>query len=389
MSDWISFFDSKLKAARDKTQLRRLTIFDNAQAGYLISGETRYLNLSSNDYLGFTTDPFSREDINVLSEILPVGAGASRLVTGTLALHSELERLLAKWKKVPAALVFPSGFQTNVGLLSALGRRGDAIYGDKLNHASLHDGCRLSEAALHRYQHLDLNDLEKQLKAQSKGKRIIVTDGVFSMDGDIPPLPELNQLALKYDALLIVDEAHASGVLGAKGAGAWAHYRLKWQPHVVLMGTLSKAVGAQGGFVCASEQVIDYLINFSRSFIYTTGLSPLMAGIAHANICRIQNEPERIKALRKAIKTMRTALKKSGLDIPDGVTPIIPVLLGDNERTIECAKRLKEEGIIASAIRPPTVPEGTARLRISVSAAHDPEDLKRAAKAIALAANES
>ena len=389
MSDWFSFFDSRLKIACDKTQLRRLNIFDNAQAGYLISGETRYLNLSSNDYLGFTTDPFSREDIKVLSEILPVGAGASRLVTGTLALHSELERLLAKWKKASAALVFPSGFQTNVGLLSALGGRGGSIYGDKLNHASLHDGCRLSEASFHRYQHLDLDDLERQLKAQSKGKRIIVTDGVFSMDGDLPPLPELNRLALKYDALLVVDEAHASGVLGAKGAGAWAHFRLKWQPHVILMGTLSKAIGAQGGFVCASEQVVNYLINYSRPFIYTTGLSPLMAGIAHANICRIQNEPERIKALRKAIKTMRAALKKSGLEVPGGVTPIIPILLGDNERTVECAKRLKEEGIIASAIRPPTVSDGTARLRISVSAAHDPEDLKRAAKAIALAANES
>ena len=386
MSEWTSFFEAKEKSDRSNAQHRSLPLYDNAEGGYLVCGDVRYLNLSSNDYLGFTTDPFSREDISVLSEILPLGAGASRLITGNLALHAELERLLANWKKTESALVYPSGFQTNVGLLSALGRRGDSIYGDKYNHASIYDGCRLSESAFHRYHHLDLNDLERQLKAQKRGRRIIVTDGVFSMDGDIPPLAELNALAKQYDALLIVDEAHASGVLGAKGAGAWAHFRLKWEPHVILMGTLSKAVGAQGGFICASKQVVDYLVNHSRSFIYTTGLSPLMAGIAHANIIRIQDEPQRIKNLRKTIKTLRTALKKEGLDIPDGVTPIIPIHLGDNQRALDCANRLRDECIIASAIRPPTVPEGTARLRVSVSAVHTTADLKRAATIIARAA---
>ncbi len=383
MSDWKSFFDAKTQNLLANAQHRSLTAFDTAQPGYLVCGDKRYLNLSSNDYLGFTTDPFSREDIGVLSEILPLGAGASRLITGTLALHGALERLLAKWKKTPAALVYPSGFQTNIGTISVLGRKGDCIYGDKLNHASLYDGCRLSEAAFHRFEHVDLASLESQLKTQTRGRKIIVTDGVFSMDGDIPPLAEFNELAIQYDALLIVDEAHATGVIGTKGAGAWAHCKLKWAPHVVLMGTLSKAVGSQGGFICASKEVVDFLVNHSRSFIYTTGLSPLLAGVAHANITRIQTEPQRIKNLHTAIKTMRTALKKEGLTVPEGVTPIIPIVIGDNQKTLDCGKQLKEAGVMVSAVRPPTVPKGAARLRVSVSAVHTPDDLKQAAKQIA------
>lgn len=389
MNIWTSFFERKKQQLSKADQLRSLSAYDTVQGAYIVVGERRWLNLSSNDYLGLSTDAFAREDIQVLCDILPIGSGASRLITGSLAIHTELEKSLAAWKGTPRALVFASGYQTNVGVLSSLGRRGDSIFGDKLNHASLHDGALMSDATYHRYAHADAEDLEFGLSKQKRGRAIIATDAIFSMEGDIAPLPEIYDIARRFNALLIVDEAHATGVMGASGAGAWEHFGLPWDENIILMGTLSKAVGVQGGFVCGSEAAIDYFINSSRSFIYSTGLSPLLAGVAHANVTRIQSEPERRKKLADNIKAFHDALAEAGVDAPRRDTPIIPIRLGENQKALDCAARLRDEGYAVVAIRPPTVPEGEARLRISISAAHDPRDLADAAWAIARLVNET
>lgn len=382
-TNWSTFFSQRLHKAEQENLYRSLETWDNLKPGYLNREGELYINLSSNDYLGLCTDMNTHEEAVLLAEILPPGASASRLITGNLAIHVELEKMLAEWKKTEAALVFPSGYQTNIGLISALAGRGDSIFCDRLNHASIMDGCRMTESNFLRYRHADLNDLEQQIQQQGNGKRIIITDGVFSMDGEIAPLRELNELAQRYDALLIVDEAHATGVIGPQGAGSWAHSKLRQQEHVILMGTLSKAIGAQGGFICASKMIIEYLKNYCRSFIYSTGLSPFLAGIAHYNIARIRTEKHLLQKLRKNIRIFHTALKKELHEIPEMQTPILPIIIGEAQAAIDCAQRLRDERIVVLPIRPPTVPEGTARLRVSISAAHVPQDLRESAKIIA------
>ncbi len=380
---WAKKIKERLLEAEKRGLYRSMRIVDTIEPGYVVIERERYLNLCANDYLGLSADSFTLEEGKILADIIPPGAAASRLITGNFALHQELERILADWKETEAALVFPSGYQTNVGLLTSLTAKGDAIFSDRLNHASIVDGCLLSGATLHRYRHNDLDDLETLLKTKRPRKRLIVTDGVFSMDGDLAPLREINELAKQYEALLVVDEAHASGVLGNNGSGTWSHFELPWEKHVILMGTLSKAIGCQGGFICASREIIDYLINFCRSFIYSTGLSPYLAGLAHYNITRIRTEPSYMESLRRANQTFREALHNNGLETPDLPTPIIPLILGGSGKALACAKALEEEKIIALAIRPPTVPEGTERLRLTISAAHKTEDLQHAAAVIA------
>ncbi|MGI6454871.1 MAG: 8-amino-7-oxononanoate synthase [bacterium] len=379
---WNRFIEEKILSARNQSQYRSLRTLDTLQPGYVLLEGERYLNLSSNDYLGLCSDPFTQEEARLLAEILPFGAGASRLITGTLAIHTELEKLLREWKRTEAALVFPTGFQTNVGVIQALTGKADVIFSDRLNHASIIDGCLLSGARLIRYQHCDMEDLNRQLQSQTARRRVIISDAVFSMDGDLAPLKELNRLAQEYEALLIVDEAHATGVLGKDGAGLWSHFKLKWDEHVILMGTLSKAIGVQGGFICASQNIVDFLVNYCRSFIYTTALSPFQAAIAHYHISRIRSEPERLKNLKNAMRTMRQELGGQGILVSNDPTPIIPIITGDSRQAVEMARHLEEQKILGLPIRPPTVPEGSARLRISVSAVHDPDELKRAAQVI-------
>jgi 8-amino-7-oxononanoate synthase len=382
-SPWNTYIQQKLTKAHTENRYRCLRDYDSFQPSYLIKNNRHYLNLCSNDYLGLASDIESQEEAKILAGILPSGSGASRLVTGNLVIHSELEKMLANWKGTESALVFPSGFQTNLGLISALANKGDALFSDKLNHASIIDGCSLSGAAFHRYRHKDPGDLESLLKTKRPKKRIIITDGVFSMDGDIAPLPDLNKIAKRYGALLIVDEAHATGVLGANGAGSWSHYGLPVEDHVILMGTMSKALGVQGGYICASRAIIDYLINYCRAFIYSTGLSPLLAGVIHYNIARVQSSPHLIESLHKATGSFQNSLKEHGVDFTPSQTPIIPVIIGESAKAVACAEKLYAQGIVASAIRPPTVPDGTARLRLSISAAHTLDDLHRAAAEIA------
>ena len=384
-SSWDVYFQEQIEITKKENRFRFLHSFDSMQPGYLIKNGESFLNLCSNDYLGLASDTEGREEAKLLAEIIPYGAAASRLITGNLVIHQELEKLLADWKRTEAALVFSSGYQTNIGLFSSLAGKGDAIFSDRLNHASIIDGCLLSGASFYRYPHNDLEELETMLKTKRPRKRIIVTDGVFSMDGDIALLPELDALAKKYDALLVVDEAHATGILGKDGAGSWSHYNLPTGNHVILMGTMSKAIGAQGGYICASQTVIEYLTNFSRGLIYSTALSPLLAGIIHYNITRIQTNPALMQSMQKAAGIMQKSLKKEGFDIASSPVPIIPLQIGDSAKAVAIAQKLLDRKIVALAIRPPTVPEGTARLRISVCAAHTDKDLQRAAREIAKA----
>lgn len=385
VSSWEIYFQEQIERAKQENRYRYLRTFDGIKPGYLIKNGESYLNLCSNDYLGMASDSEGLEETKLLAEIIPYGAAASRLITGSLVIHEELEKLIASWKGTEAAAVFSSGYQANVGLLSSLAGKGDAIFSDRLNHASIIDGCLLSGASLYRYPHSNLDELEALLKTKRPRKRIIVTDGIFSMDGDIALLPGLNDLAKRYDALLIVDEAHATGVLGKNGAGSWSHFDLPVENHVILMGTMSKAIGAQGGYICANKNVIEYITNYCRGFIYSTALSPLIAGIVHFNICRIQSDPALVQSVQKASGIMQKALKKEGLEVRPSPSPIIPLLIGDSNKAVLCAEKLMDRKIVALAIRPPTVPEGTARLRISVCAAHVDKDLQRAAKEIAKA----
>lgn len=376
---WKNYIHKRIETVKETNNYRSLRIFDTFQPGYLIKNDIRLLNLCANDYLGLAADPTSLEEGRILAEILPSGTGASRLITGNLPIHEELEKILADWKGTEAALLFASGYQTNLGIITALMSKGDCIFSDKLNHASILDGCQLSQAALHRYKHCDPDDLQTLLQTKRGSKKIIITDGVFSMDGDIAPIPELQKIAKRYGALLLIDDAHATGVLGPDGSGSLSHFGMKWEENIILMGTLSKAVGCQGGYVCASDEIRQYLINFSRPFIYSTGLSPWMAAMSHFNVARIRSDTDLRIRLQKAISTLRGALREKNLPVDDSPTPIVPVLFGNNTRALDCAKKLIDRNIVSLAIRSPSVPEGSERIRLSVCAAHDLRDLENAA----------
>ena len=311
-----------------------------------------------------------------------VGAGASRLICGNNALYKILEERLAQFKKTEGALVFSSGYTANVGTISAMASKESTVFSDRLNHASIVDGIILSRARHFRYPHADTAALEGILSKNETEEKLIVTDTVFSVDGDIAPLAQIVSLAKKYNAFLMVDEAHATGVLGEDGAGA-AHKEGIDGSIDIQMGTLSKALGGLGGFVCARKEIIDYLMNKSRSFIYTTALPPSVLASNIAALDIIQNEPELRKALWKNAAYLSEGLHALGFDTLNSKTPIIPVLLKDNELTMNFSNGLFEEGIFAIGIRPPTVPIGSARLRVTVTAAHKREHLDKALEAFA------
>jgi len=330
------------------------------------------INLCSNNYLGLADHPALKKAAHDAIEKYGVSSCSSRLISGTTGLHKKLEEKLAEFKGAEAALVFNSGYAANVGIISALVGRGDVIFSDKLNHASIVDGCLLSGAELKRYPHCDMDALEKFIKGSDPYvKKLIITDTVFSMDGDIAPLPEIVALAKKYDCMLMVDEAHATGVLGANGKGAIEHFNIK-EKDIIQMGTLSKAIGSFGGYVAGSRELIDYLINKSRPFIYTTALpaSVIAASIAALDI--IKNEPERRKQLWANVRFFDKEAR----------TQIIPILIGDSKKAVDISRKLLDEGVFVQAIRPPTVPKGTARLRITIMATHTKKDLEYAIEKI-------
>jgi 8-amino-7-oxononanoate synthase len=366
---------------------RRLQVVEEVLPGgqVRVAGQV-LLNLSSNDYLGLSQDPRLIRAAQAAAAQWGAGAGASRLVVGHLALHEAVEAKLAGFKGTEAAVIFPTGYMANVGTISALVGPGEVVFGDRLNHASIYDGIKLSGATFKRFPHRDLNRLEQLLReAGSARRRLIITDSVFSVDGDLAPLEDLVALKARYGAWLMIDEAHATGVLGAKGAGL-AEALGVTRGVDIHMGTFSKALGSQGGYVAGDRRLVDYLHNRARSFIYSTALAPPVLGAIDQALEIVMQEPERRLYLRRESEDFRQALFSAGLDLLGSETQIIPVLVGANDRTLEFAARLKDQGLMAVALRPPTVPPGRARVRFSLSAAHSRQDLHRARETIVAAA---
>jgi 8-amino-7-oxononanoate synthase len=336
------------------------------------------LVFGSNNYLGLTEHPQVRAAAVAAVEEWGSGASGSRLTTGNLALHEALERELALLKGAEAAVLFPSGYQAALGAIPALAGREDLLLSDALNHASLIDGCRLSRAEVRIYRHGDAEHAAALLSDRQRFRRsLLVTDGVFSMDGDLAPLPRLRALCEATDTWLMVDDAHGTGVLGETGAGTAERFGMRDRVPIQ-MGTLSKALASEGGFIAGTAVLADYLRNRARTFIFSTALAPASAGAARAALRLVREEPERRQRLASNAAWLRAALRELGLNVPPGETPIIPVILGSAERAMRFSRALEEEGVWAPAIRPPTVAEGTARLRVSVMATHSPADLDRA-----------
>lgn len=344
-----------------------------------------YINFSSNNYLGLTHHPQMIAASTEALQQFGTGTGASRLVTGSLDLHRQLEESLAAFKKTPAALLFNSGFQANTTVIPTLAQDGDVIFSDELNHASLIDGCRLAKATKKIFSHNDLNHLESLL-VQEHGKRLpqsqffIVTESVFSMDGDRCHLASLHQLAQKYHAIIYIDEAHATGIFGAGGAGLVEECGLSGSPHIIQMGTFSKALGSFGAYVCGSQALKDYLINLARGFIFTTSLPAAVVAANLQAIDLVKQEPHRRVQLHENITLLSKALRQWVSEGPDalvkvpqgfGESAILPVILGPEERTLQVSKHLFNKGIWAQAIRPPTVPTGTSRIRFTITADHN------------------
>ena len=381
-------FEDDLAQLDARHLLRRLRLTESAPGPVVTIEERPVILMAANDYLGLATHPALKQAAIDAVVRFGVGSGASRLISGTLPPHAALETALARFKGTEASLVFGSGYLANIGLIPALAGTGDLILADRLCHASLIDGCRLSGANFRVFRHRDLAHLE-QLLSGRKARRptLIVTDGVFSMDGDLAPLPDLIALAERHDARLLVDDAHGTGVMGKTGRGTLEHFgvesRLPFQ-----MGTLSKALGGSGAYVAGPSPLIQYLVNHARSFIYTTAPPPAAAAAARAALDVIRNEPERRTRLWTNRQRGVEGLVGLGYRIADTASPIVPVLIGQADQALRLAERLLQLGVFAPAIRPPTVPEGTSRIRTTLSSEHRPEHLDQALAAFRQAGQE-
>lgn len=372
-------YEADLQSIREERRWRFLRQWQGAGGVFQHEGR-RYLNFSSNDYLDLANHPALKAAVRDVLDSHACGATASRLMSGNLGIHEALEKSVAALCGQEAALVFPSGYQTNVGVISALAGRGDTIYSDALNHASLIDGARLSRADIQIYRHNDTTHLAELLAgAPSTGRRVIVTDSVFSMDGDLAPVVELSALARQHEAVLVVDEAHAIGIWG-EGGGVCTGLGVR--PDLIT-GTLGKSLGSGGAFAACGAVFRDLLINKSRSFIYSTGLTPMNAAAGLAAVKLIEAEPTMGAALLARSAFFREQLAARGVTIVRSDTQIVPIMVGDNQRAVDLSEALLAEGLIVTAIRPPTVPEGTARLRFSVTLGHEEEDLRAAVAEVA------
>ncbi|GAC1577223.1 MAG: glycine C-acetyltransferase [Candidatus Dormibacteria bacterium] len=374
-----------LDTLREEGLLRPLRVIESANDSEVTIRGQRLINLSSNNYLGLNTHPQLKRAAIAATETWGAGTGAVRTIAGTQALHEELERRLASFKHTEAALTFQSGYAVNVGVLSAMLEPGDVVVSDKLNHASIIDGIRLTKADRLLYEHVDLDDAERVLRqARDKGYRrvLLVTDGVFSMDGDIAPLPELVGLAERYEAAVMVDDAHATGVLGRNGRGSTDHFDLHGRV-ALNIGTLSKAIGVVGGYVAASQVVRDHLIHKARPFLFSSSHPPSVAASCIAALDVLESEPQLIERLWDNTAHFKRGLRELGFDIGDSATPITPVLCGEAETAMALSDALGECGVFAQGIGFPTVARGRARVRAMVSAVHSREQLDRAVEAVA------
>lgn len=369
MKQWIK---QEWKSIQTSPLRRTLIQADKNVPETTIDGEQKVL-AASNNYLGLATDERVVAKAKEALDRFGTGSGGSRLTTGNLAIHEQLERELAYFKRTEACLLYSSGFLANLGVITALSDEETIIFSDALNHASIIDACRLTKAKIVIYDHVNMKDLEEKLTAyRTHAKKIIVTDGVFSMDGDLAPLEMMNFLKEKHEALLIVDDAHGTGVIGEKGRGTVDYFQTNAD---ITIGTLSKAVGSEGGFVCANREIIDLLIQRSRSFIFQTALAPASVAAALKSIDIIQTEPERQARLLAIGQSLRHALSSLDYVIPKGMTPIIPIMIGDAKETVDQQTFLHQQGIFIPAIRPPTVPAETSRLRCTLMATHTDEHL--------------
>jgi len=382
------FLADELEQMRRQGLFRPLRVLDSAQDTEVIVDGNRVLNLSSNNYLGLTTHPRLKTAMIEATEKWGAGSGAVRTIAGTMTVHEDLERRLAEFKHTEASLVFQSGFTANLGVLQSLVKEGDVIISDELNHASIIDGIRLSKAERSIFKHRDMDDLERHLE-QHRDKRVklVVTDGVFSMDGDIAPLPAIVERAERFGALVMVDDAHASGVLGKNGRGSVNHFGLDGRVDLQ-MGTLSKAIGVLGGYVAGPQTVRDFLIHRARPFLFSTSHPPGVAAACIAAIDVLLAEPERIDRLWKNTKRFKDGLKRLGFETGASETPITPVIVGKGAVAMDFSDRLFKRGIFAQGIGFPTVAEGRARIRTIVTSMHTDAQLDRAMEAFASAGKE-
>ena len=367
------YFKEQLDAKVQNHNLRTLKEYCPIDAVRVKRDDKEYLMMASNNYLGLTFDPRVIEGALKGAQQYGTGSGGSRLVSGTFPLFTELERSLAKFKNTEKALVFNTGYMANVGTISAVADKNTIIFSDSLNHASIIDGCRLSRGSVKAYSHCDVDELKYLLKQVDRNARkLIVTDGVFSMDGDIAPLDKLYELSRDYNALLMVDDAHATGTIG-NGHGTAAYFNLEKEIDIQL-GTLSKSLGSVGGYVAANSTIIDYLVNTSRSFIFSTALSPADIGAALAALQVLETDRSVLGRLQENVNYMADQLTSLGINATNE-TPIFPILIGRNDDTLAVSDYLYESGIIGTAIRPPTVPIGESRIRLTVTAAHNKEQI--------------
>jgi glycine C-acetyltransferase/8-amino-7-oxononanoate synthase len=379
MSDEIQ---ERLDEIRGRGLYRRLRCVSGPQGPRVLLDGRPVLLLCSNNYLGLADHPRVREAAAEAAMRYGAGAGASRLISGNMTIHRRLEEQLADFKHAEACLLFGSGFLANVGVVSALAREGDVVFSDALNHASIIDGCRLSRAETFVYDHCDVDHLEWGLRQAAGRGSLIVTDGVFSMDGDVAPLPEIVALAQRYDARVMVDEAHGTGCVGPDGRGLVAEFGLEHEVDVIV-GTLGKALGSYGAYVLCDATLSKYLINTARTLIFSTALSPPAVAAALAALDLLREQPRRVEKLQRNVRVLREALSESGMAVPAGDTPIVPLVVGDAGAAVAASDRALERGIFAQAIRPPTVPAGTSRLRLAVMASHTRSELREAGRALA------
>lgn len=369
--DYYQNFRAQLEAKEKEQNKRSIKVYEPIDAVRVKRNNREFIMMASNNYLSLTHDLRVQQAAKYAVEQYGTGSGGARLTSGTFPLFNELELGIADFKHTEQALVFNTGYMANVGTITALMNKNSIIISDELNHASIIDGCRLSGARIERYNHKDIEHAEHILKNYKSSHKMIITDGVFSMDGDIAPLDKLYELGKEYNALLMVDDAHSTGVLG-NGRGTAHHFGLTDVD--VQLGTLSKALGSVGGYVAGRKELIEYLVNYSRSFIFSTALSPADIGAALEALTIVKNEPLVVEQLNENTAYMANKLQSMGIECDDE-TPIFPIIVGDNERALSLAYELELRGIIITAIRPPTVPVGESRLRMTVTAAHSQEQL--------------
>jgi 8-amino-7-oxononanoate synthase len=377
----MSEIEERLEEIKERGLYRKMRLISGPQGPRVLLDGRPVLLLCSNNYLGLADHPRVREAAAEAAMRYGAGSGASRLVSGNMTIHRRLEEQLCEFERADACVLMGSGYLANAGVISALAREGDVVFSDALNHASIVDGCRLARAETFVYDHCDPDHLEWGLRQAEGRGSLIVTDGVFSMDGDVAPLPEIVELAQRFDARVMVDEAHGTGCIGPEGRGAVADAGLTGEVDVIV-GTLGKALGSYGAYVACDKPIADYLVNSARTLIFSTALPPPAVAAALASLELLRAQPRRVDKLQRNAAVLREALAERGIDCGDSETQIVPLVVGDAGAAVKASERALERGVFAQAIRPPTVPEGSSRLRLAVMASHTKTELRDAAETL-------